>query len=410
MGSNQSFFNLYNHGFVRVAFAIPEVRVADPAYNAEQAGALLEQASDQACALVVFPELGLSAYSCEDLFHQQPLLEGCGEALKTLVKASQGTPTMAVVGLPLRHGDLLYNCAAVFQEGRLLGVVPKTYLPNYREYYEARHFASGETAVGDTIELCGQHDVPFGSRLLFQASDAPLLRVHVEICEDLWTPVPPSSYAAMAGATVLTNLSASNITTGKDDYRRQLVANQSGRCMAAYVYCAAGFGESTTDLAWDGHGMIYENGTAVAESQRFAYHAQLVTAEVDLERLTQDRMRNNTFGQSVAHHRDALAGWRTVAFEARLPRDKPLLLERAYERFPYVPSDPAQRDVRCREVYEIQVQGLVKRLQAAGLQRAVIGVSGGLDSTQALLVCARAMDVLGLPRENVLAYYMPGFG
>jgi NAD+ synthase (glutamine-hydrolysing) len=404
-----SFFNLYRHNFARVAVCIPEVRVADPAFNAERTVALLEEAARRRAILALYPELGLSAYSCEDLFHQQALLDGARAALGRVVTASREIPVIAVVGAPLVVDSQLYNCAVVVHGGRVLGVTPKTYLPNYREFYELRQFTPGDSATRATIDLLGQKDVPFGARLLFQVENQPLLAFHAEICEDLWTPIPPSSYAALAGATVLLNLSASNVTIGKDDYRRQLGSNQSARCLAAYLYSAAGFGESTTDLAWDGHGFVYENGSLLAESDRFAYRSQLVAADVDLDRIAQDRMRQNSFGESMRRHAAELARFRTVRFAAALPSDPELALERAYERFPYVPADPATRDARCREVYDIQVHGLVKRLKAMGAERVVIGVSGGLDSTQALIVCARAMDVMGLPRANILAYTMPGF-
>ncbi|MEW6684109.1 MAG: NAD(+) synthase [Nitrospirota bacterium] len=408
--AHDSFFNLYTHNFVRVAVAIPEVRVADPAFNAEQTMALMQRAADQHAMLAVFPELGLSAYSCEDLFQQQALLDGCRAALADIVAASLKLPVVIVVGVPLHIDSLLFNCAAVVHRGRILGVVPKTYLPNYREFYEMRQFAPGDTAVRETIALLGQRDIPFGNRLLFQADNHPLLAFHVEICEDLWVPIPPSSYAALAGALILINLSASNSTIGKADYRRQLVASQSSRGLAAYLYSAAGCGESTTDLAWDGHGMIYENGTPLAETTRFAEGPQLITGDVDLDRLAQDRMRQTSFGQAVLRHREALGAFRPIRFAADLPREGRLPLVRRYERFPYVPSDPMQRDERCREVYEIQVQGLVTRLRAIGPEvKIVIGVSGGLDSTQALLVCAQAMDRLNRPRSHILAYTMPGF-
>ncbi len=403
-----SFFNLYRHNFVRVAVAIPEVRVADPAFNASQSVDLIARAASERALLVALPELGLSAYSCEDLFHQQALLHACRDALAKVLAGTRQLPVAAVVGVPLQVDDLLFNCAVVVSRGRILGVVPKTYLPSYREFYELRQFAPGDFSARDSIHLLGQ-DAPFGTRLIFGVEEQPLLRFAVEICEDLWTPLPPSSSAALAGATVLVNLSASNVTVGKDDWRRQLVASQSGRCIAAYLYCAAGYGESTTDLAWDGHGMIYENGTRIAETERFAYHSQLTTADIDLDRLAQDRMRTNTFGQSVQRHREAIQRFRSVSISLPLPADGALPLVRPHDRFPYVPADPATRDERCHEVYEIQVQGLVKRLRAMNAQQAVIGVSGGLDSTQALIVCARAMDVMGLPRANVLAYTMPGF-
>ena len=403
------FFNLYRHNFVRVAVAIPEVRVADPAFNARQSIALMEQAAQKKAVLAVFPELGLTAYSCEDLFHQEALLEGAVAALEAVVRASAALDIVAVVGVPVRVDGLLFNCAAVVHRGRILGVVPKSYPPNYREFYELRHFAPGSFARRGEIDLAGQRGVPFGARLVFEAEDQPRFVLAVEICEDLWTPIPPSSYAALAGATLLANLSASNITIGKDQYRSQLVANQSGRCLAAYVYCAAGYGESTTDLAWDGHGMVYENGSRLVETERFAYSAQLAFADVDLDRLAQDRLRQTSFSQSVFRHADEIGNYRRIRFSLALPVAETLLLERSLERFPYVPSDPATRDQRCREVYEIQVQGLVKRLRSVGIDKVVIGVSGGLDSTQALIVCARAMDVMGTPRENILAYTMPGF-
>jgi NAD+ synthase (glutamine-hydrolysing) len=306
-------------------------------------------------------------------------------------------------------GDQLYNCAVVVGGGRLHGVVPKTYLPNYREFYEARQFQSGDVALRDEIDVAGQRGVPFGARLLFEVEDQPLLRLHLEICEDLWVPIPPSSGAALAGATVLVNLSASNVTVAKADYRHQLVGSQSARCLAAYLYSAAGPGESTTDLAWDGHALIYENGVLLAESRRFERQPQLIVGDVDLERLSQERLRQGTFGQAVARHRGELRGHRVVRTPLALPRRGRALPERRYERFPYVPAEAAMRDERCAEVFNIQVQGLVKRLEFTGTERVVVGVSGGLDSTQALLVCAQAMDQLGHPRENVLAYTMPGF-
>ena len=318
-------------------------------------------------------------------------------------------PVITVVGLPLAVRDLLFNCAAVLYGGKLLGVAPKTYLPNYREYYELRYFAPADHAICTRLDLLGQRDVPFGNKLLVEVEEQPAFRFFVEVCEDLWVPIPPSSYAALAGATVLINLSGSNITVGKAAYRRQLVANQSARCISAYVYTAAGFGESTTDLAWDGQGLIYENGTKLAESKRFSYDSQLVTGDVDLDRLSQDRMGQGSFGQSVHLHGRYLADFTPIVVNAAIPRDETLLLDRTYERFPFVPSDVEGQDQRCREVYEIQVQGLAKRLQFTGIDKVVIGVSGGLDSTQALIVAVRAMDVMQLPRTNVLGCLLPGF-
>ena len=410
MQTDGEFFNLYRHGFIRVAMGIPEVRVADPVFNADRTVALIEQAEAAKVVLAVFPELGLTAYSCEDLFHQQTLLDGAQEALGAVLRATRDTHLIAVVGLPLRVDNLLFNCAAVLHQDRILGVVPKTFLPNYREYYEMRQFAPAAAARRCSVSLCGQDDIPFGERLLFCVGGEAPWSFFVEICEDLWVPIPPSSYAALAGATVLVNLSASNVTIGKDDYRHGLVANQSARCLAAYLYTAAGTGESTTDLAWDGHAVVYENGTLVAESARFQYDSQLVLAELDIERLSQERMRQTTFGDSVQRHAEEVERFRAVhvALDPTYRRER-LLCQRQYDRFPYVPANPALRDRRCYEAYNIQVQGLVKRLCSARITNPVIGISGGLDSTQALIVAARAMDVLGLPRSNIKGYTMPGF-
>jgi NAD+ synthase (glutamine-hydrolysing) len=407
--AGENFFNYHNHGFVRVAVAVPSMRVADPAFNGARTIELIHEAASRNAVVALFPELGLAGYTSDDLFHQRALLDGSLDALAQIIEASATLPVVSVVGMPLVVDNLLFNVAVVIQRGRVLGVVPKTYLPNYREFYELRQFHPGDDALSSQIEIAGQHDVPFGARTLFEAADIPGLTFHVEICEDVWVPIPPSSYAALAGATVLLNLSASNITVGKAGYRRELVTGQSARCLAAYLYSAAGAGESTTDLAWDGHALICENGNLLAESQRYHDGSQLITSEIDLERLAQERMRQNSFGASVSRERASLSGFRRIRFGAGIARDKPLSLSRRYERFPYVPSDPAGRGERCAEVYEIQVQGLATRLKATGLKRLVIGISGGIDSTQALLVCAQAMDRLGYPRSDILAYTMPGF-
>ncbi|MGZ5206788.1 MAG: NAD(+) synthase, partial [Caldimonas sp.] len=368
----------------------------------------LERLAAEGASLVAFPELGLAAYTSDDLFHQRALLDACEAALATVAEATARIPITAVVGLPLRVDHLLFNCAAVVSGGRVQGVVPKTYLPNYGEFYEARQFSGADDALAREATVGGMR-VPFGNELLFAASNLPLLRFHAEICEDLWVPIPPSCYAALAGATVLVNLSASNITIGKADYRHQLVGQQSARCQAVCLYTSAGVGESSTDLAWDGQGLIYEAGELLAESERFANGSHFITADVDLERVSRERMRQNTFGQSVGRARSQLEGFRTIAFEMPVPAAMPMALRRRVERFPYVPADPKRRDERCAEVYSIQVQALVQRLSASGIDKVVIGISGGLDSTHALLVCARAMDLLGRPRSNVLAWTMPGF-
>jgi len=407
--SGASFFNLYNHGFIRVAVAVPEVQIADPGFNAVKSIALMEQAAAERAILVLFPELGLSAYSCEDLFHQQALLNGSIEALQRVLTASEDLNLITVVGLPLQVQHLLFNCAVVVYRGQILGIVPKSYPPNYREFYELRQFAPASAATQAVTTLCGQGEIPFGERLLFQAGEDCRFTFFTEICEDLWVPIAPSSYAALAGATVLLNLSASNVTIGKAEYRHSLAANQSARCLAAYLYTAAGTGESTTDLAWDGQAMVYENGTLIAEAERFSYTSQLVTADLDLERLSQERMRQTSFAQSMQRYNEELRQFRTIRFPVTLPTMDRLLCDREYDRFPYVPADPTVRDRRCYEAYNIQVQGLVKRLKSSRLPKLVLGISGGLDSTHALIVAARAMDLLGYPRTHIKAYTMPGF-
>jgi NAD+ synthase (glutamine-hydrolysing) len=402
------FFNLYSHGFARVAVGVPRCRVADPAFNAEQTIALARSAVARGAVLVAFPELGLSAYTCDDLFHQAALLDACQTALHSVVEASRDMPAALIVGMPLRVQHALFNCAVVVAGGRVQGVVPKSYLPNYSEFYEARQFSAAENASVTEIDLLGER-VPFGADLLFQATGIPSLRFHAEICEDVWVPIPPSSFAALAGATVLVNLSASNVVTGKSGYRHQLVGQQSARCLAAYLYTSAGRGESTTDLAWDGQALIYENGDLLAESERFLDDSHLIFADVDLERLSRERMHMTTFAQSVRRHHDEVARFRVVEVAMDAPAGEALALERKVGRFPYVPADAKRRDERCNEVYNIQVQGLIQRLSSSKISKVVIGISGGLDSTHALLVCAKAMDRLNLPRSNILAYTMPGF-
>jgi NAD+ synthase (glutamine-hydrolysing) len=407
--SGAGFFNLYNHGFIRVAVGVPEVQVADPEFNATKTIALMERAAAEKSVLMLFPELGLSAYSCEDLFHQRALLDGSVEALQRVLTASEDLHLIAVVGMPLPVQHLLFNCAVALYRGQILGVVPKSYPPNYREFYELRQFAPASAATQNMVALCGQDGIPFGERLLFQAGEDPRFTFFAEICEDLWVPIPPSAYAALAGATVLVNLSASNVTIGKAEYRHSLAANQSARCVAAYLYAAAGTGESTTDLAWDGQAMVYENGTLIAEAKRFAYTSQLVTADLDLERLSQERMRQTSFAQSMQRYHEELRQFRTIRFPVAFPTTDRLLCDREYDRFPYVPADPTVRDHRCYEAYNIQVQGLVKRLKSSRLPKLVLGISGGLDSTHALIVAARAMDLLGYPRTHIKAYTLPGF-
>jgi NAD+ synthase (glutamine-hydrolysing) len=408
-GVNRPFDSIYSHGFVRLAAGVPIVQIAEPEVNAERTLALARRASEEQAALVVFPELGLCGYSIEDLLHQQALLDSVLGALKTVVTASAELPSVIVLGAPLRADGGLFNCAVVIHRGRVLGVVPKSYLPEYREFYEKRHFRAARDLVADELALVGER-VPFGSRLLFACADLPELVLHVEICEDLWAPIPVSTYGALAGATVLTNLSDSNVTIGKADYRRLLCASQSARTISGYVFAAAGIGESTTDMAWDGQALIYENGEQLAEAERFSDEPQLILADLNLDRIASDRSTTSSFGDCVHDHRRVLARFRRIEFELAFgARGDAVPLRRQLERFPYVPADPTSRNERCEEVYSIQVQGLETRLRATQIEKVVIGVSGGLDSSHALIVAARAIDRLGLPRENVLAYTMPGF-
>jgi NAD+ synthase (glutamine-hydrolysing) len=400
------FRNLYEHGFLRVAACTGHVALADPAANA---AAVLEQA--RACAaegagLAVFPELTLSGYSIEDLLLQDVVLDEVEDALATVVAGSADLLPVLVVGAPLRRRHRIYNCAVVVHRGRVLGVAPKSYLPTYREFYERRQVAPGDDQRGE-IRVAGA-DVPFGPDLLFAADDVPGLVLHAEVCEDVWVPVPPSSEAALAGATVLANLSGSPITVGRAEDRKLLCRSQSSRCLAAYVYAAAGQGESSTDLAWDGQTVVYENGVLLAESERFPDGPRRSVADVDLGLLRQERLRMGTFDDNRRTHAARVDAFRRVAFTLDPPAGD-LGLRRTVERFPFVPADPDRLAQDCYEAYSIQVAGLEQRLAAIGGPKVVIGVSGGLDSTQALLVAAHVMDRAGRPRTDILAYTLPGF-
>ena len=402
-----SFFSPYSHEFLRVGACVPNVAVADPRQNADNVLGLLAEGDRSRIALMVFPELGLSAYAIDDLLLQDAMLDEVERQIDRLMAASRELFPVFVVGAPLRHRGHLYNCGVAIHRGELLGVVPKVYLPNYREFYERRQLTSGEDVIGQAIEIAG-HRVAFGRDLLFAARGKAAFTFHLEICEDLWVPHPPSTDAALAGAEILLNLSASNITIGKAEIRRLLCASQSARCISAYAYSAAGAGESTTDLAWDGQAGIFECSDLLAETERFSPDPEMAVADVDLGRIRQERMRTNSFGDNARATSDDYVPFRTLAFDFAAP-EEPLELRRGVERFPYVPADPAMLRENCYEAYNIQVQGLAQRLSATGLKKFIIGVSGGLDSTQALIVSARAMDRLGIPRRNVLAYTLPGF-
>jgi NAD+ synthase (glutamine-hydrolysing) len=404
--SSPSFFSPYRHGFVRVATAVPKVRLADPATNAQSVLALAREADAAGVAVLVFPELGLTGYTVDDLLQQDALLDAVEAAIATLAEASQDLAPLLVVGAPLRDGGRLYNTAVAIQGGRVRGVIPKSFLPNYREFYERRWFTPGAGVVGRTLNLAGQA-VPFGTDVLLRASGPTPFTIGVEICEDVWTPTPPSTAQAMAGAEILLNLSASNITIGKSETRRLLCASQSARAIAAYVYSAAGAGESSTDLAWDGHVDIHELGNLLAQSPRFSTGPVMAMADVDVGRIRQERMRVVSFGDAQALSPPATP-FRIAPFEFTPPAGD-LALKRTVERFPFTPSDPARLAENCYEAYSIQVQGLARRVEATGAKCLVIGVSGGLDSTHALIVAAKVMDQLGRPRSDIRAYTLPGF-
>jgi NAD+ synthase (glutamine-hydrolysing) len=402
-----SFFNLTRQGFLRAAVGAPHVRVADPAANAARIGAMAERAAAEGASLLLTPELGLSAYAIDDLLQQGALLDAVEAALGALAARTAGLPLLLVVGAPLRAAGRLHNCGVVLRGGRILGAVPKSYLPNYREFYEARHFTPASGAAVDALRI-GAAEIPFGTDLIFEAEDLPRFALALEICEDVWTPIPPSAEACMAGATLVANLSASNATVGKSDYRHALCRVTSARQICGYLYSAAGRGESTTDLAWDGHAMIYEDGALLAEAPRFSPDEELVVADLDLEKIEAERLRTGSFAACAAAHA-ARARFRRIRFALNPDRESDLGLRRTTARYPFVPEDAARLDELCFEAYEIQTDGLRQRLAASGVGKVVIGVSGGLDSTQALLVACQAMDRLGRPRSDVLAYTLPAF-
>jgi NAD+ synthase (glutamine-hydrolysing) len=396
----------YRHGFVRLAACVPAIALADPAANAAETLRLVREGHERRVALMVFPELGLSGYSIDDLLLQDALLEAVETAIGALVEASADLSPVFAVGAPLRFEGRLFNTAVVIHRGRILGVVPKTFLPNYREYYERRWFASGLGVTGRSMTVAGR-EAPFGTDQLFRSTGTAPFTFHAEICEDVWTPNPPSTTGALGGAEILLNLSASNIVIGKADARRLLCASQSMRCQAIYAYSAAGVGESTTDNAWDGQASIFELGELLAESGRFPTESTLAVVDVDVARVRQERMRTGSFGDSIAA-RQAETAFRVQTFAFDAPTE-PLAIARAVDRYPFVPDDDSKLAEQCLEAYSVQVQGLAQRLKSTGLERLVIGVSGGLDSTQALLVACRAMDLLGLPRAGILAFTLPGF-
>jgi NAD+ synthase (glutamine-hydrolysing) len=402
-----SFFSIHRQGFVRVAACTPRLSVGNPSVNGAETLAMMREGHARGIDLMLFPELGLSAYAIDDLLLQDALLDAVEAALAGLVDASRGLSPVVVVGAPLRRNGRLYNCGVAFARGRILGAVPKSFLPNYREYYENRWFAPGLGLTGLEARL-GGHAFPFGTDLLFAASDLPDFVFHIEICEDFWSATPPSAKGALAGALLLCNLSASNIVVGKAEDRALLCASQSIRCQGAYLYSAAGPGESTTDLAWDGQATVHELGALLAQTERFPLNGQMAVADVDVERIRLERMRTPTFNAAAAAMGHPEQSFRRVSFEHGAARAD-VGLARSIDRFPFVPDDPARLERDCYEAFNIQVQGLTRRMQATNGKRVVIGVSGGLDSTHAMLVAAKAFDILSLPRSDILGFTLPGF-
>lgn len=391
-----------DYGFVRVAAAVPRLKVADCGFNAVNIIDMIKKAEKAGVQIVVFPELSLTAYTCGDLFHQHALLRDAVKQLKHVLDSTSGLKITAILGLPLSADNQLFNCAVVINDGKILGIVPKSYIPSYKEYYEQRWFAPGNNTMSDRVELFGQ-EVPFGTDLLFESSGQYNVCFGIEICEDLWVPIPPSSYQAIAGASIIFNLSASNDLIGKYEYRKELVKQQSGKCIAGYVYTSCGIDESTTDIVFGGHAIIAENGGVLTESQRFLREEQLVITEIDIQKLANDRFKNTSFMDAVP-----AKSFRKIYF--KLMETNFETLARQTDPHPFVPSDESIRNVRCEEIFAIQTSGLAKRMAHTGMKNAVIGISGGLDSTLALLVTVRTFDLLGIPRENIIAVTMPGFG
>lgn len=389
-----------NHSFVRVASAVPLLKVADCRYNVEQTELLIQEAAGRGVQVICFPEMGITGYTCGDLFHQRLLIDQAEEALGGLVARTSDLHILTIVGMPVRVKNRLMNTAVVFQNGQILSVIPKTWLPNYGEFYEKRWFSSSMEVTTDKVTICGK-TVPYGTNILFKNGD---VCIGVEICEDLWMPVPPSSYHALNGANILFNLSASNELVAKNNYRRQLVMQQSTRCISAYIYTSSGFGESTTDVVFAGNAEIVENGKIMAESERFSMENQLIFADIDVERLDNDRRRHTGF---TAGNLPESPEYRIFSFAlTNLDEDE---IIREFPAHPFVPDGP-ELDEHCKELFDIQVHGLAKRLVHTQCDKAVIGISGGLDSTLALLVTVKTFDKLGYPRENISGITMPGFG
>lgn len=398
-----------NYGFVKVASAIPSLKVADCTYNIQQIESLIVQAEGKGVEIIAFPELCISGYTCQDLFGQQLLLEKCEESLFKLLDFTRSLQIIAIVGMPIMVGGLLMNCAVVVQGGKILGIVPKTFLPNYKEFYEQRWFAPSTAADARQVHLCAQ-TVPFGCNILFHTQKTCFA---IEICEDLWAPVPPSSELALKGAEIIFNLSASNELIGKNQYLLSLISQQSARCIAGYVYSSCGFGESTQDVVFAGNALIYENGTLIARSKRFCLEEQMVISEIDTERLLTERRHNTTFGENArlgAQLANANPQLTTVHVQSQTVNPSyDFELTRWINPHPFVPGGNALNE-RCEEIFAIQTSALAKRIVHTDARSIVVGISGGLDSTLALLVCVKTMDLLQRPRKEVIGITMPGFG
>ncbi|MBB3939629.1 NAD+ synthase (glutamine-hydrolyzing) [Novosphingobium fluoreni] len=406
--TDHPFYDMHRHGFVRVATSTPKVRTADVAYNRDGIIAEARRAHEAGVDLLVYPELCLSSYAIDDLHLQQAMIEAVEEAIGAIVEASRGLSPVLLIGAALADRGRLYNCGLAIADGKLLGVVPKSYLPNYREFYEKRWFVSGIGVTGRTIRV-GAEDVPFGTDLVFASNRQRDFRFFIEICEDFWAPTPPSSLGALAGATILCNLSASNIVIGKADDRHLLCSSQSARTASAYVYSAGGHGESTTDLAWDGQGVIYELGGLLAQSERFSLEPELCIADIDCARIANDRLRLPTYADAARAVGNPEQAFRTIGFDHQ-PASGDISLQRPMRRYPFVPDRADKLDADCYEAFNIQVDGLMRRVESAKAKSLIIGVSGGLDSTHALIVMAKTCDRLGMPRSAIRGYTMPGFG
>ncbi len=392
------------YGFIRVGAAVPKCKLADSIYNKDKLIQLMQKAAEKQIQVLVFPELSITTYTCGDLFFQFSLLESAQKGLSDIVSASQSIDVFTVVGLPIAADNQIFNCAVVIYRGKILGVVPKTFLPNYGEFYEKRWFSSASELISKEITLCGQK-VPIGADLLFTAEQIPYCKIGVELCEDLWSPIPPSSYQAVAGATILLNPSASNELATKYDYRKKLISQQSSRCIGAYVYASSGVGESTQDMVFSGHGIIYENGSLLAESKRFLRESQIIYADVDLELLANDRRKNSSFMDCQI----PLPSYREITFSMKA-QSVIEQLERVIKPNPFVPDTNAFLDQRCQDIFNIQVVGLARRIEHTQVKSIVVGISGGLDSTLALLVAVKACDYLKFSRNHVIGITMPGFG